>query len=122
MFFLFSSAIQSLPGCLLLSLLTQLDYLTDMTSRATWQFKEFWVLQRGLRKSQDHVSENKHNMCVGVSIIRVETISSVNFRYVNVMMTFFFVLLFGVNSVLVGSQWGLMIVLHSQVKAANIKN
>lgn len=61
-------------------------------------------------------------MCVGVSIIRVETISSVNFRYVNVMMTFFFVLLFGVNSVLVGSQWGLMIVLHSQVKAANIKN
>lgn len=50
-------------------------------------------------------------MCVGVSIIRVETISSVNFRYVNVMMTFFFVLLFGVNSVLVGSQWGLMIVL-----------
>lgn len=85
----FFSAIQSLPCCLLLSLLTQLDYLTDMTSGATWQFKEFGVLQRGLGKSQDHVSENKHNMCLGVSIIRTETILSVNFRYINVMMTVF---------------------------------
>lgn len=60
-----------------------------MTSGATWQFKEFGVLQRGLGKSQDHVSENKHNMCLGVSIIRTETILSVNFRYINVMMTVF---------------------------------